>query len=177
MKIFRPDFYAKSIFDIDISFFTTNGIKCILSDLDNTLDAYDVLNPSDRVFELKKRLDDVGIELCIVSNNKAKRKEIYCQRLGVKSQFTCMKPFKKRITRFYESLGYNKDEVILIGDQLITDVGCGKNSKIKVILTDPIVKKDQWTTRFNRLLDRPIRASLRRKGILKGVEITYGKQK
>lgn len=177
MKLFRPDFYAKSIFDIDVSFFLENGIKCVLSDLDNTLDAYDVLIPSEKVVEFKNKLNQAGIELCIVSNNKAKRKEIYCSRLGVKSKFTCMKPFKKKITQFYKSLGYKQDEVILIGDQIITDVGCGKNAKIKVVLTDPITKKDQWTTRFNRLIDKPIRASLRKRGILKGVDITYGKQK
>lgn len=176
MKIFKPDFYATSIFDIDISFFVENGFKCVLSDLDNTLDAHDELNPSGRVVELKKQLNENGIELCIVSNNKAKRKAIYPERLGVKAIFSCFKPFSKKISKFVEELGYRKDEVVLVGDQLITDVLCGKNSKIKVILTDPIVKKDQWTTKFNRLLDRPIRKHLRKKGYLEEVRIKNGKE-
>ena len=75
MKMFRPDFYATSIFDIDVSFFIDNGIKCVLSDLDNTLDAHDELTPSTRVVEFKEKLNQNGIELCIVSNNKAKRKD------------------------------------------------------------------------------------------------------
>lgn len=171
MKIFIPNFYAKSIFDIDVSFFIQNGIKCVLSDLDNTLDAHDELTPSERVVNLKNLLNQHGIELCIVSNNKAKRKSIYPERLGVKAIFSCFKPFSKKICKFIEELGYSKEEVVLVGDQLITDVLCGKNAKVKVILTDPIVKKDQWTTKFNRLLDRPIRAHLRKKGYLEEVRI------
>lgn len=175
MKRFRPDYYIRSIFDIDVRFFKERGIRCVLSDLDNTLDAYDRLVPSERVFELKKKFEENGIELCIVSNNKERRKRIYCDRLGVRGKFSCRKPFSKRIVDFIDELGYRKKEVVLIGDQLLTDVGCGHNGGISVILTDPIVKKDQWTTKFNRLIDRPIRARLHRKGILEGVEIRYVK--
>ena len=73
-------------------------------------------------------------------------------------------------------MGYQKEEVILVGDQLLTDVFCGHNAGIKVILTDPICDNDQWTTKFNRLIDRPIREDMRKKGILEGVKITYGKE-
>ena len=175
MKIFVPTYYAKSIFDINPMFFKENNIKLILSDLDNTLDSHDLLNPSPRVVELKSKFDELGIKLCIVSNNKGKRKGIYCERLGVEGIFSCYKPFPNKILKFIEKLGYKKDEVILIGDQLLTDVFCGNNAGIKVILTDPIVKKDQWTTRFNRLLDRPLRNRLRKKGVLEGVRIDYEK--
>ena len=60
-----------------------------------------------------------------------------------------------------------KQEWALIGDQLITDVSCGKKSGILTILTEPIVKEDQWTTRFNRLIDRPMRKRLKKQGKLK----------
>ena len=175
MKIFIPTYYSENIFKINPDFFVEKGIKCILSDLDNTLDAFDELNPSDRVRQFKNELDKRNIKLCIVSNNKGKRKGIYCDRLGVEGVFTCYKPFPNRINKFIEKLGYKKEEVILIGDQILTDVGCGNNCKISVILTDPIVKKDQWTTKFNRLIDRPIRKILRKKGILRRVEITNDK--
>lgn len=173
MKRFQPDYYATSIFSIDVSFFVNKGIKCLLCDLDNTLDAFDELNPSQRVIELKKRLEKENIQLCIVSNNREKRKGIYCTRLGVKGIFSCRKPFAKRILSFINDLGYQKSEVMLVGDQLLTDVQCGKNAGIKVILTEPIVKKDQWTTKFNRLIDRPIRRHLKNHGYLEGVKISY----
>lgn len=175
MKRFLPDFYSKDIFSIPNEFFLKNNIKCVLSDLDNTLDAFDILNPSNRVIELKKRLDSLGIELVIVSNNNEKHKGIYCKNLGIKGIFSCRKPFSKKILNFINELGYKKDEVVLIGDQLLTDVRCGKNGNIKVCLTEPIVKKDQWTTKFNRLIDRPIRKYLTKKGYLEKVRIANGK--
>lgn len=171
MKIFVPTYYAKSIFTIDVDFFLERGIKCILSDLDNTLDAYDELYPSKRVIDLKEKLNNKGIELCIVSNNKENRKSIYPNRLGVKSIFSCRKPFPTKITKFIKELGYKESEVILIGDQLLTDVICGKNANISVVLTEPIVDKDQWTTKFNRLIDRPIRNTLKKNGYLDGRRI------
>ena len=171
MKRFRPDYYCKSIFDIPISFYKKLNIKYIFSDLDNTLDKYDILIPSKRVMELKTKLLEAGIVLCITSNNRAERKDIYCKRLGVRGIFSCRKPGKKKILSFIEMLNIKKEEVIIVGDQILTDVGCGKSADIKVCLTDPITDKDQWTTKFNRLIDRPIRKHLRKKGILKEVEI------
>ena len=174
MKKFIPNYYINSIFDLDVSFLLKHQKKCVFCDLDNTLDQYDVLNPSQRVIDLKNNLESNGIELIIISNNKAKNKQIYAQRLGVKSLFSTRKPFKKRINNFIESLPYEKREIILVGDQLLTDVLCGKNANIEVMLTEPISKKDQWTTRFNRLLDRPIRNHLRKKGYLESVEVSNG---
>ena len=176
MKRFEPDFYAKDIFSIDVSFYIEHGIKCVLSDLDNTLDAFDKLDPSQRVIDLKNKLNKEGIELVIVSNNKEKRKGIYCSKLGVKGIFSCRKPFKKKISLFIKKLNYQKEEVVLIGDQLLTDVQCGKNAEIKVILTEPIVKKDQWTTKFNRLIDKPIRKHLKKNGYLERVRIKNGQE-
>lgn len=173
MKKFVPTYYASSIFDIDISFFVKKGYKCILTDLDNTLDVYNILIPSDRVFLLKKKLDEANIKLCIVSNNKQKRKGIYPERLGIEAIFSSRKPFSKRISAFIKKLGYNKNEVILVGDQILTDVACGNNAGIDVILTDPISKIDQPVTKFNRLIDKPLRKRLHKKKILEGVKISY----
>ena len=172
MKRFRPDYYSQNIFDVDVSFFVKRGYKCVLCDLDNTLDAFDELNPSLRVRQFKEKLDKANIKLCIVSNNRASIKSIYCERLGVEGLFSCRKPFAKKINEFITKLNFKKSEVILVGDQLLTDVRCAKNVGIKVILTEPITKKDQWTTKFNRLIDKPIRSYLRKHGYLEGVKIT-----
>ena len=50
MKKLIPDFYCKNIFEIPLSFYKDNSIKYILSDLDNTLDGYNILYPTPRVF-------------------------------------------------------------------------------------------------------------------------------
>ena len=49
------------------------------------------------------------------------------------------------------------DDVMLVGDQMMTDVLAARGAKIRVVLTEKIVKEDQWTTHINRIFDRPIR--------------------
>ena len=56
---------------------------------------------------------------------------------------------------------------MLVGDQMMTDVLAGKHAGIRVVLTEKIVKEDQFTTHFNRLIDRPIRRHHRKKGNLR----------
>ncbi len=162
-----PTYYCKNIFDVPVSFFKKIGIKHLLCDLDNTLDTYDILIPSDRVFKLKESLEEQGITLYIISNNKGKRVSCYADALKVKYLKSTRKPFSYKLKKFLIENNINKDESILVGDQLVTDVPCGINAGIKVLLCDKLSSKDQWTTHFNRLIDEPRRKRLKKKGILK----------
>ena len=47
-------------------------------------------------------------------------------------------------SRFHSDLVYNlkKEEMIIIGDQIVTDIISGKRFKIKTILVDPLGVKD-----------------------------------
>ncbi|MCC3683350.1 YqeG family HAD IIIA-type phosphatase, partial [Staphylococcus epidermidis] len=44
-KLFRPNAYVKSIFEIDIEKLADSGVKGIITDLDNTLVGWDVKEP------------------------------------------------------------------------------------------------------------------------------------
>jgi predicted HAD superfamily phosphohydrolase YqeG len=86
-----------------------------------------------------------------------------------------MKPFAKKIKGFLKASGIKHDKVMLIGDQLITDIGAANAADIIAILTDKIVNEDQWTTRLNRLIDIPLRKNLKKKGKLPDWRTFYGK--
>ena len=163
---FVPYCHATSIFDVDIAFFQKENIKTILADLDNTLDSYKAMVPSSRVFELKKKLEEVGIELIVISNNKEKRVKPYANALSVRYLYSTHKPFSKRLIKFLDSNKIDKNFVLFVGDQLLTDVVMANKAHIKIMLTEKIVKEDQWTTHFNRLIDRPIRHHLVKKNKL-----------
>ena len=160
------DFFVKNIFEVPISFYKKHGIKYILSDLDNTLDAYDVSIPSSRVINLKEELETNNIKLIIISNNKGKRVSLYSNSLKVNYLANACKPFGNRLRRYLKDNNIPLEECLFVGDQLTTDVNCAKSIGVKVMLTDPLVKKDQLTTRFNRLFDKPRRKRLIKKGIL-----------
>ena len=166
-KRFVPFAHAQSIFEIDVSFYKNLGVKFLLVDLDNTLDSYKTELPSKRVVDLKEDLLMDGIEIIITSNNTGKRVTKYARALGVRFMSKVGKPFSKKLLRKLRVLKIRKDEVMLIGDQIVTDISCANGAKIKNVLTEKLVEEDQPTTRFNRLFDNPLRKKLNKKHLLK----------
>ena len=167
MKIYIPYAHAKSIFEIEPSFYKKEGVRYVLADLDNTLDSYKQATPSKRVFELKEKLEKEGIKLMIISNNTGKRVTKYASELKIDFVSSIGKPFAKKLLKKLAMLNIDKKECIIIGDQTVTDIACGNRAKIKTVLTDKLVKEDQPTTHFNRMFDRPIRRKLARKNLLR----------
>ena len=156
-KNFIPFAHSQSIYEIEPDFYKRNGVKVLFMDLDNTLDSYRAKVPQERTKELVKSLKDAGITPVIISNNKAKRVCGYAKLLGVEFLSSARKPFSLKIKRELQKRGVTNNEVMLVGDQMMTDVLAGKGAHIKVVLTEKIVKEDQWTTHINRIFDRPIR--------------------
>ena len=167
LKRFIPFAHAKSIFEIDLSFFQKLGIKYVFADLDNTLDSYKQATPLDKAKQLKADLDKLGIELIIVSNNTGARVQKYSKELGVRHFSSLAKPFSFKLKRIMKTANIKPEDVVMVGDQTVTDISCANGAKIKSILTDKLVEEDQPTTRFNRLFDKPLRKKLQKKNLLK----------
>lgn len=174
MSNFVPFAHAKSLYEIDPEFFKSNGVTTLFVDLDNTLDSYKSHKPSDNAVTLVKKLKDAGLDLIIISNNRYKRVLGYAEALGVEFISSTGKPFPRKINKFVEEKGLNKENIMVVGDQLMTDTLAGNRAKIRVVLTEKIVKEDQPTTHFNRIFDRPIRKHLRKKGLLVDWKDKYG---
>lgn len=170
MAKFVPTWHAKNIYEVPVEFYRKNGITHVLSDLDNTLDAFDVYSPSENAIKLVQDLRNSGIELIIISNNHSDRVKNYSKELNAKCLHSAHKPFKKRLINYLKSNKIDLNSVIMIGDQTVTDICCANNAKIMSILVDKLVERDQPTTKFNRFFDKRIRKSLIKKKLLKEVE-------
>ena len=166
-KKFIPFAHAQSIYEIDTEFYKRNGVKTLFMDLDNTLDSFRAREPKQETKDLVNNLKSSGLTPIIISNNKAHRVSGYANLLGVEFLSSARKPFSKKIKAEIAKRGLNKDEVMLVGDQMMTDVLAAKGAGIKVVLTEKLVKEDQWTTHINRIFDRPIRAYHRKHNNLK----------
>jgi len=167
IKRMIPFAYSDSIFEIEPSFYEKNRIKIVLSDLDNTLDSYKTSYPSERVKELKRFYSEHGIRLMIVSNNTSKRVQIYAQALGVRAICFMLKPFAFRLKKFLTDESLNRDEVLLVGDQIFTDVMAGNKAGVKTLLVAPLTPFDPPWTSMNRFFEGPTRRKLLRKKIAK----------
>lgn len=157
---------ANSIYDIPPEFFRGQGIEVVLSDLDNTLLPYGEKEPSAEALAYKKRLEDAGILLVICSNGLGERVRDFAERLGVEAAGFMRKPCKGPLKRLIEERGWKPESVVLIGDQIQTDVRAANGAGIRAILTDPFPCKEPIWTRFNRIFERPKRRKIAEKSLV-----------
>lgn len=174
MKKFTPTYHAQNIYEVPIDFFKKVGIKNVLIDLDNTLASYRQHSADANAKAYIKGLLDFGYNVIIVSNNKGARVASYAQSANVEYRANMRKPLKFKLKRLLEEKQFETSGTILIGDQLLTDVLLANRVGIRSLLTEKLVKEDQWTTHFNRLLDRPLRRKLKKKNKLNDWRTSYG---
>lgn len=156
----RPFALANSIFEIEPSFYRSLGITTVLVDLDNTLDPYTVSDPTERTIKWKESLIALGLRIVILSNNSGKRVRRYAEKLGVECRCFMRKPFSGPLKKFLAEEKLEKNEVVLIGDQIQTDVKAANGAGIRVILTEPLDPQEPPWTKFNRIFDKPKREKI-----------------
>ena len=153
---FVPDYCFSRFCDASADFLSSIGVKGIVLDVDNTLEPYEHSEPGEEVLAWVSSLRERGIGLAIVSNNNNARIELFNKSLGLFYKAKAKKPFKKNVLLAMKSMGSDKTNTILMGDQIFTDVWAAHNAGIKAILVPPIKDKRDPLTRFKRLLEKPI---------------------
>ena len=63
-------------------------------------------------------------------------------------------------------MNIKKEETVVIGDQLLTDVFRWKPRWVSYILVVPVAQTDGIATKFNRMVERRILNWFRKKGML-----------
>lgn len=166
MEKFVPDMYQKNIYAIDYEALKKRGIKCIIFDLDNTL----VPPKSSTVTKkLAKHIDDLydlGFKVIIMSNNYKKRIAPVKEKLRVDALAFSMKPLKSGYKKILKRYRYDVSEIIMIGDQILTDIYGGNKVGITTLLVNPVSTHDDITwTKVNRVLERYIMKKLTKRGL------------
>lgn len=161
---FLPNEHVKSIFDIHPVSLRQKGIKGIITDLDNTLVAWDVKEATPKVIQWFKLMQEQDIKVTIISNNKQERVKIFSEPLETPFVFSARKPLSHAFKRAAKEMNLKKEEVVVIGDQLLTDVLGGNLADFYTILVVPIVLTDGKMTRINRKVERRILNYMRKKG-------------
>jgi len=155
-KYFYPNAYKKTIYDIDFNQLKSEGIQHILIDLDNTLIPYDQDLPSQKIKDMLKYIESLQLNVVIISNNKQKRVQTFCEEMDCRFIFSAKKPLKFGFKKALKSLGNPKPaSVALIGDQFMTDVFGGNRMGFYTIVVDAIKRRtEKWYTKLNRRLER-----------------------
>lgn len=167
LKKFVPDLHVPSIYHIDLEALKNAGIKGIITDLDNTLVAWNAAQATPKVTQW---LDDVrdhyGFQVVIVSNNKAARVEEFARPLGIPFICRAGKPSLTPFRRALSLLGTRAEETVVLGDQIFTDVLGGKRMGLYTILVVPIAGREWVGTRILRFAERQMLSMMRRRGLI-----------
>ena len=158
IKKFIPNYIYETVYDIDFNKIYDSGKRFILFDLDNTLLPYDVPIADEKLRELLMQLKKIGFQIMIVSNNSNERVTLFCKDLNLECITKAKKPLKGGFRKALKYLDVkNKNEVISVGDQLMTDVLGSKRSNIDCILVKPLKKSNEkWYTKANRKMEKHV---------------------
>ena len=166
LKNFLPDEYVKDIFHIKPEVLKENGIKGIITDLDNTLVEWDRPEATPEIIEWLTSMQRAGILVTIVSNNNEQRVKVFAEPLGIPFIHEARKPLRKSFVKARKLMKIEKEETVVIGDQLLTDILGGNRKGLHTILVVPVASSDALITRFNRMIERRIMAGLKRRGMI-----------
>jgi len=161
-QLLIPDQSLKNIFEIDIDQLEKQGIKGIITDMDNTLVPWSdrVVYPrlADWFSDLKMR----GFKLIIVSNNSKDRGGRLARELDIPAIWYAVKPRRRAFRRALELMRLEPGEVAVVGDQIFTDVFGGNRLGLYTIHVQPISEKEFIWTKLMRMLERLFFKDLRK---------------
>lgn len=166
LKKLLPDLHVHSIYEIDVAELKKKGIKGIITDLDNTLIEWDRPGATPELIDWLQMIEREGFKLVIVSNNNQQRVAMFAEPLKLPFIFSARKPFNKSFKAAQEMMGLKPNEVVVIGDQLFTDVLGGNRLNLYTILVVPVASSDGFFTRFNRKMERVALSFMRKRGMI-----------
>lgn len=140
LNYFRPNLSLKTISQINVTMLKRSGVKYVICDLDNTLVPHFTKLPNNRCIHFFKSLHDNGIKVFIVSNNSKRRVERFCNMIDVDDFiYKAKKPFIYKINKLIKKYNIFLEDVLVIGDQFITDILMANRCGFKSILVLPLV--------------------------------------
>ncbi|MBA5271846.1 YqeG family HAD IIIA-type phosphatase [Enterococcus hirae] len=157
---YKPTWMVDAIYKITPAQLKNLGIKAVLTDLDNTLIAWNNPDGTEELLDWILEMRNAGIPVVVVSNNSSERIARAIDKFELTYVARALKPLAVGMNRAKKMLNLSDDEIVMIGDQIMTDIRAANRSGIRSILVKPIIETDSWKTRFNRFWERKIMAYL-----------------
>ena len=156
MEKFKPTYIIESVEKIPFVLFERDNIKGLIFDVDNTISTMGK-GITEGCYKWIKEAKELGYKVCILSNsvNLKKVRKIMTD-LDILGLCFAKKPSTKGFAMALNLLDLKKEEVIMIGDQVFTDVLGANRFGIKSILVNPLSKKEGPFTMLKRPLEKLI---------------------
>lgn len=160
------DFYINSIYGLTAKKVKSIGAKVLIVDLDNTLAPYFLTSPEEKTYSLISSYLKVGLEVIIITNNTYKRTYNYASKLNLDFICSARKPMVGKLRKYLVEHSIPTKGVLYIGDQVMNDMYMAKKLNIRCCLTNPLTKKDHFSTRLIRPIDLYLRKKYKKQGRL-----------
>ncbi|MGX7058870.1 YqeG family HAD IIIA-type phosphatase [Vagococcus humatus] len=160
---YKPTWLLETIYQLTPEQLAKHQIHGILTDLDNTLIAWNNPDGTKELHQWMTQMKEAGIPVIVVSNNSRKRVAHAVKPLGLPFVSRAMKPFTKGINEGVAKLNLPKEQVVMVGDQLMTDIKAANTAGVRSIYVKPLVASDAWNTKINRARERRVMKQLTNK--------------
>lgn len=142
MSLFYPSYSFRRIYEIPTRFFLEQGIRVLFLDVDNTLTTHDNPIPHERIKDWLEEQGQAGLRLLVLSNNTAERVAPFARGLGLEYVADAKKPLPFPLWRALKEMEISPGSAAVVGDQIFTDVLCGKLSRCLSVLVEPMEEED-----------------------------------
>lgn len=150
LRIFYPDYYVEDVFSINYEKLKEMGFNALILDIDNTLVPHgaDSTQDVDNLFHMLHRM---GWKTLLLSNNNRARIERFKANFDSLYIEEAGKPHPECYHNAVKMLGVEASQVIVIGDQLFTDIFGANRAGLSSILVKYIgyYKKEKKGLRRN----------------------------
>lgn len=155
--MFYPTISVNSVIDIKLETLKKYNIKALLLDIDNTLSLHGAPIPYEGVMNWLSDIKSEGIKVMIISNNKSERVKSFSQAIGLDYISNAKKPFYSGFNKAINILNVNKKDILVVGDQIFTDILGANLCGMKSALVRPKDKNEPISIIIRRFFEIPFR--------------------
>lgn len=153
LEKFYPGEYVNSVYDVDFEMYYARGIRGVIFDIDNTLVPHGAPATEESI-EFFKKLKNIGLDTCLISNNQEPRVEPFAKTVNSKYIFNAHKPSSKNYIKAMELMNTDKDSTLFIGDQIFTDVFGANRTGILSVMVKKIDKREEIQIVLKRIPEK-----------------------
>lgn len=162
MNFFRPTYFVDSVADISADFLIKNNIKALILDIDDTITTHGNQKIDSNTERWLGDLKFHKIKLILVSNNFKDRVAQIAGSIGVPYIYSGMKPLPNVFIRALDILNTKKENTMVIGDQIFTDILGANIAGIRSILVEPKGESRTLLLKIKRFMEKPFKKCLKK---------------
>lgn len=166
LEMFCPDFRFGSIAAISAEWLKKQRVERVILDVDNTLLPRDEVQPDAAVLNWLQSIREHGIEIVLLSNNGGARLRKISEAAKAEAVSWAAKPMPWGFRRALKRFGRQEGKVLVIGDQLLTDVLGAKRMGFTVLWVRSLQGKEFPVTRITRQIEKMLVRRLEARGLL-----------